>query len=357
MKHLSLALIAVLAACPKSGDKKPTDPVPSKDAAGGHTLPRIDDADTAVQLPPAPALPAVPAGLPPPPALPGVTPDAVALGELLFHDTRLSTTGKHACAICHEPAHGYSGGTIDLTAAGKPNLRRAPALTNLAWVKELGWDGRYPSIADLLPAHIKGQLGQPLQAGLAKVLELPLYRAHLARVGGDPQTAAIQALSAFVLTRYEGGSPWDAMENTARAPKPGVTPDPIVAGYVVFAGKGQCAVCHPPPLYTDGAYHVVVDNPSGDPGRGFVDKALIGAFRTPTLRGAVARAAFFHTGKHTTLDSVLSEYQKNSQSPGTFDPIVAKIQLTPQDREHLRAFLTSLSATRAGPAPAAPALP
>lgn len=352
MKLLSLAVLTLLAACPKSGDKKPTDPTPKKDAGSGHTLTPADDAGT-VMLPAAAPLPDVPSGLPALPALPGVTPDAVALGELLFHDTRLSTTGKHACAKCHDPARGYAG-LIDTNAAGKPNLRRTPALANLAWVKELGWDGRYPAVTDLLPSHVKGQLGQPLQAGLAAVIELPLYKAHFARLGGDPQAAAIQALSAFVLTRYEGASPWDAMEQTARTPAPGVTPDPIVAGYLLFAGKGQCAVCHPPPLYTDNAFHIVTSNPSGDPGRGFVDKALTGAFRTPTLRGAVERAAFFHTGSARTLTDVIDLYAMASKTTG-LDPALAKIALAPADRANLAAFLSAL--TQLGPKPSPPPLP
>lgn len=350
-----LVLVALLAGCPKSGDKKPADPAPKRDG-GSHLLTPVDDAGAGlVKLPEPGPLPPVPAGLPAVSARPGVTAEAVALGELLFHDARLSTTGKHACSGCHDPARGYAG-NIDQTAAGKPNLRRTPALTNLAWVTALGWDGRYPSVADLLPAHIKGQLGQPIDAGLASLLELPLYKAHFARVGGAPPAAAIQALSAFALTRYDGASPWDAMEQSARSPKPGVTPDPVVAGYLVFAGKGQCAVCHPPPLYTDGGFHVVVDDPSGDPGRGFVDKALTGAFRTPTLRGALYRPRFFHTSSQDSIEGVIEQYLGNSRSRGTrYDPILAKLALTPQDRENLHVFLAALSAT--APPPAKPALP
>ena len=353
VKILSLALLAMLAACPKAGDKKPTDPVPKKDAGIGHTLAPIGDAGAGgVQLPPAPPLPEVPAGLPALPPVPGVTPDAVALGELLFHDARLSTTGKLACASCHDPAHGYAGG-MQATTADKPNLRRTPALVNLAWVKELGWDGRYPTLAELLGAHVRGQLGQPLDASLPALLALPLYKAHFARVGGDAQTAAISALSAFVLTRYEGRSWWDSVEQTARQPRPGVTPDPIVAGYLVFAGKGQCAGCHPPPLYTDGGYHRIVIDPR-DPGRGLVDKAQTGAFRTPTLRGVMRRAPLFHTGTATSVAAALDHYATIGRTPG-LDPALATIALTPTDRANLVQFLNALTELR--PEPAKPALP
>ena len=353
VKILSLALLAMLAACPKAGDKKPTDPVPKRDAGSGHTLAPSGDAGAAgAQLPPAPPLPEVPMGLPALPGLPSVTPEAVALGELLFHDARLSTTGALACASCHDPARGYAG-DVHVTAAGKPNLRRAPALVNLAWVNAFGWDGRYPVLGELLSSHVKGQLGHALDAALSPVLELPLYKAHFARVGGAPQDAAIQALSAFVLTRYEGRSWWDSLEQTARRPKPGVTPDPIVAGYLVFAGKGQCAGCHPPPLYTDGGYHRIVIDPR-DPGRGLVDKAQTGAFRTPTLRGVMRRAPLFHTGAATSVAAALDHYASIGTTSG-LDPALATIALTPTDRTNLVQFLNALTELR--PEPAKPALP
>lgn len=357
MKLFSLAVIALLAACPKSGDKKPVDPVPKKDAGSAHTLAPIDDAGvTIVQLPPAPPVPRPPAGLPALPSTPelaSITPEALALGDLLFHDPRLSTTGKLSCASCHDPKHGYSG-HVDQTAAGKANLRRTPPLVNLAWVKALGWDGRYPSLVELLSAHIPGQLGQTLDAGLPAILELPLYKAHFARVGGDAKTAAIQAVSAFVLTRYEGDSYWDSVEQTARSPRPGVTPDPIIAGYLVFAGKGQCAGCHPPPLYTDGGYHRVLIDLRGDPGRGFVDKAQTGAFRTPTLRGAMLRPSLFHTGAAKSVPSAIAHYASSVTTPG-LDPALKAIALSATDQTSLAVFLNTLTELR--PVPAKPALP
>lgn len=323
------------------GDSPTTDPPPV----------------TEVRLPPAPPVPAVPAGLPRPPAHDGVTPEAVALGELLFHDQRLSASGAVACASCHDPTRGYAGGASN-AATGKPNLRRVPALVNLAWATELGWDGRYASVHELLPAHVRGQLGAPIEDAVARIAGNPTYRAHLARVGGAPHEAALSALSAFVLTRYEGDAPWDRLEGTARAPEPGAPTDPLVAGYLVFAGKAQCAVCHPPPLYTNHGYHVAAPNVFDDPGRGLVDKTRTGAFRTPTLRGAARRPAFTHTGAASSLEQVVDGYLAASAGaqPGTaFDPAIRQVRLTPEEREHLLVFLRALTSN--APAPTPPTLP
>jgi cytochrome c peroxidase len=349
------ALVGVtiaLAGCPHRADHK----TPRKDA-GAVVVANDDAAPTAVVLPPAPPVPQQPAGLPALPSSAGldaVTPDQLALGELLFWDGRLATDGKTACATCHDPAHGYSGSVaIDKTAAGEPNRRHAPTLVNLAWAREYGWDGRFTSLGELMAAHVKGQLGQDLDTAMTKLAAMPVYAAHLARVGGTPGDAALHALEAFALTRYDGDSPWDRLEPSARTPKPGSS-DPIVAGYLVFTGKGQCAVCHTPPLYTDFGYHVVDARPPVDDGRGKVDPNQRGAMRTPTLRGAEARSAFFHDGRFATLDQAI-----DAHLPANFgsdaDPTLRRIALTVDERAHVLAFVRALTADR--PPSTKPVLP
>lgn len=354
----SLALVgalAWLAACPKGGDKpKTTEPPASRGDAPPHSH-LLPDEDGGIALPPATPLPSPPASLPPPPENTRVTPEAVALGELLFFDARLSSDGTVACATCHDAARGYAGG-VDKTASGKQNLRRTPALVNLAWATSLGWDGRATGVREQLSAHLAGQLGT-LDASLPRLVEVPTYRAHLARVGGAPSDAVVQALEAFVLTRYEGDAPWDAMERTARA-VPGTAPsDPIAAGYQLFTGKAQCAVCHPPPLYTDHGFHRVERDTLGDKGRGLVDDSLIGAFKTPTLRGAARRGAYFHTGSKRSLDEVVAYYQAVGAAPPdpALDAALTRIRLSSEEAKQLVRFLEALTGTR--PPPAKPVLP
>lgn len=360
-----LVLVALLAGCPKSGDKKPADPAPKRDADSGHMLASIDDANPGtVQLPPAPPVPRPPAGLPPLPDRPEIaeiTPELVALGELLFHDPRLSSTGKVSCATCHDPATGYAGG-MQANADGKLNLRRTPALVNLPWAGQLGWDGRYAAPDNFLVSHVRGQQGEDLSEALKRLASLPLYRAHFVRVSPPEDQhnplifdRGLTALGAYVLTRYSGEAPWDRIESTASVPK-GVTTDPTIAGYLLFAGKAQCAQCHVPPLYTDQGFHKVAPNPSGDPGRGLVDKASTGMFRTPTLRGATARPSFFHAGSAKTLEEVVDHYITASRTQGAgYDPLLAKIALTPSERDQLLVFVRALSGTMR--TPAKPALP
>jgi len=305
----------------------------------------------AATLPSAPPLPAVPQSLPALAPNPRITPEAVAFGELLFFDPRLSVDGTRACATCHDPARGFAGG-VDPAADGKPNARRTPSLYNLAWVKNLGWDGRAPSVTALLLPHMKGQL-DALDIAATRIASVPVYALHIARVGGSPADAISQSLEAYVLTRYEGDTPWDSLERTERI-KPGDRPDnPIAFGYTLFSGKAQCGTCHTPPLYTDNSYHRVTADGTGDKGRGLVDPAKTGAFRTPTLRGAMTRGAYFHDGSKRSVDEVIAHYQ--TADAAKQNPSLAKIKLTPDEARSLGMFLNMLTNNR--PAYQKPALP
>jgi cytochrome c peroxidase len=298
-------VVAVVAAC--SSSSKPEKAAPPKDGVAAPAVP-----DEPAALAPAPPLPKVPLGLPPADLDATVTPENVALGALLFEDTRLGKDGKGACVTCHAPDHGWSDRQAHSpTLAGKPNLRRAPALVNLAWVPEFGWDGRFASLPDAIRAHWKGQLDVDPAAAIATVAEDPTYRAHFARAAkAEPSAdAAITALAAFLRTRYEGGAPWDEAE------RGGAKLADAEAGYKLFTGKAQCSTCHVPPLYTDHDYHAVGVGQTQDEGRGRVDPGLAGAFRTPTLRGAAKRGPFFHDGSAATLDAAITAHLDTPLSP------------------------------------------
>lgn len=308
----AFALLLVLAACPKSNEHKKTiEPTTGSDAGSGRQLLPNDAAAATVTLPPAPALPTVPFGLPPVPAgaLDHATPEAVAMGEALFSDPRISANAKATCASCHDPANHYNG-----VAPRRDQIttdRMPPQLENLAWNAHA---------IEKLPAHFAEVMHQDLATAATQIEHIPGYQAHIARVGGTPEQAVKQAIVAFVLTRYDGNSPWDQRERGKVAPH-----DVAVEGYKIFIGKGQCATCHTPPLYTDLREHET----------GFATPRV-----TRSLRGCGERKAFFFYAKAVTLDEVLDWY--SADHPGSE---LHKIALTAQERTALKAFLNELSGT------------
>lgn len=353
------AALLALAACSSKRERKPaSEAVPTAAAIDAHPVDAPRGANGLPVLPPPPPVPPTPAGLPPLPSDVAPTPAELALGELLFHEPRLGADGTTACAGCHDPLHGYSGTEAHpTTAAGKPSLRRAPALANVAWMPELGWDGRGATLASWLPTHALGQLNQSLDDAALALAASPTYAAHLARAanGRSHGDTVLASLAAFVLTRYVGGSPWDSHEaGVADA----VVPD-AVAGYELFTTKALCGSCHPPPLYTDHAYHRLGLIASPDDGRGRVDAAQGGAFKTPGLRGATARARFFHDGSATSLDAAIDWHLTGGRGQGAdprvIDPGLVPVTLTPGERAQLGAFVAAITA--AGAAPTPPPLP
>lgn len=361
MPRLGLAFL-LLAACKQGGDK-PAQPVASSD---GRAAPLAIDAAAApmpsgpVSLPAAAPVPQPGAGLPALPTDHAPTADEVALGALLFHDPRIAADGTTACASCHDPHNGFSGDEPrSQTAAGKPNLRRTPALVNLAWHRELGWDGRGADRRSFLDTHAAGQLGQPLDVGLGRILGSETYRAHFDRAGAgrDRLTTATAALWAFVSTRYSGAAPWDRYEGGDTA----AVPAEAVDGYKLVNGKAQCSTCHTPPLYTDLAYHRIGLIASPDEGRGRFDPNQSGAFKTPTLRGAAAHRPYFHDGSAATLDDAIAWHLAGGRGqgadPSVIDPALPVVELTAEERSALGAFVRALTPAADATAVAPPTLP
>ncbi len=71
-------------------------------------------------------------------------PDAAHLGQWLFYDERLSGSGEHSCATCHDPAFGFADG-LQLSEAAGTTGRHAPTALNIAWNRWFFWDGRCDS--------------------------------------------------------------------------------------------------------------------------------------------------------------------------------------------------------------------
>jgi cytochrome c peroxidase len=362
--RLGLGLLVIAAGCPaksngarSGGDHAATGTAPAPPPATDDAAPLSADA-APITLGPAPPPPPVPRGLPAVDGTPVLHAEAVALGELLFFDARLSATGSTSCATCHDPDHGWA----DLrpraaTDGGAPNLRRTPAIANLRWQVTRGgfaWDGRYATLLDLVGAHWKGQLGLAPADAVARVADAPLYAAHLARQPGGPTAgdAAQAALVEFVLSRYQGDAPWDRYERGDRA----AASADAERGYALFTGKAQCSICHVPPLYTDGAFYRLGLIKVADEGRGRVEPAQAGAFKTPSLRGAALHPPYFHDGSAATLEAAIDWHIAGGTGQGAdrsiIDPALAPVALRADERAQLIAFVRALS-----PAPATYARP
>ena len=100
-----------------------------------------------------------PLGLPPVP-IPEDNPQSVAkvaLGELLFFDTRLSGDASVSCATCHEPKDGWA--FPDQVSRGYPGAihwRNSQTVVNAAYYNKLFWAGAAKSLEGQPPSAAKG---------------------------------------------------------------------------------------------------------------------------------------------------------------------------------------------------------
>jgi cytochrome c peroxidase len=103
-------------------------------------------------------------------------------------------------------------------------------------------------------------------------------------------------------------------------------------GQAVFFGKGQCAVCHTPPFYTDNLMHNLRTERFFTPrtvnGR---TAAMDGPIKTFPLRGIKDSPPYLHDGRLLTLDDTVE-----------FFNLVLGVRLTEQEKKDLVAFLRAL---------------
>jgi cytochrome c peroxidase len=220
-------------------------------------------------------------------------PRAVALGQKLFFDTRLSSNGKVSCATCHLPDREFQDGKPLAEGVGT-TARRTMPVAGTAWSPFLFWDGR----KDSLWSQALGPLESPVEHGgtraqYAKSVAAT-YRAEYEAIFGPlpdlsgvpdaagpvPDAAAAEAWKAMTdeqrvavtsvyvnvgksIAAYErrlqyGPSRFDrfvdALVKNGRAPKDVLTTDET-AGLRLFIGKANCTQCHNGPLLTNNEFH------------------------------------------------------------------------------------------------------
>lgn len=237
------------------------------------------------------------ARLPPPPADPSNAvegrPEAVALGERLFADARLSKNGRVACASCHDPGRGFQDGR-PVGQGVATGARRTMPIAAAAYSPWLFWDGR----KDSLWSQALGPLEDPAEHGTNRTWLVRLlkanYRAeyeqlfgplpslqgvpdHASPIGGprereawarlsEAQRDAVnrafanlgKAIAAYERTVTPAESRFDRYAAAVLAGD--VTGQQVltaqeVNGLRLFIGKGQCATCHNGPLLTDQHFH------------------------------------------------------------------------------------------------------
>jgi cytochrome c peroxidase len=278
------------------------------------------------------------------------TAERVALGKQLFFDPRLSGSGFLSCASCHNPAMGWSDGLPTGFGHDFKRLGRAtPTILNTVYQPLLMWDGRKPNLEQqaLGPIEAAGEMNMPLDQLESRLQGISGYKPLFERAypgEGITRLSVGKAIASFERTVVSTEAPFDrwrkgdtqAMNASAQR------------GFQVFQDKGNCAKCHQGFNFTDNGFHNIgVKSLSEveDEGR-FAHrkiKILKGAFKTPTLRDVALTGPYMHNGMYQTLEEVVDHYDRGGDVKTNLSTNILPLNLTPQDKADLVAFMKSLT--------------
>jgi len=334
-------------------------------------------------------------------------PDAIALGERLFFEPRLSTSNTVSCATCHDPEKNWTDGRK--VAAGLAEVdRNTPTLLNARTQRWFGWDGSNDNLwsqstRPLLDPREMGANERHVARLVRQDAELACRyeKAFGARPSDDDEAVLVdvgKALAAFQETLVSGRTPFDAFRDAlAKGDREAATRYPMDAqrGLRIFVGQGNCSLCHFGPNFTNGEFHEVGipvfkktggvdwgryegikklrasrfnllgkynDDAARAPGTSTRYVALqpqtFEQFKVPTLRNVALTAPYMHNGHLATLPDVVRHYSTIDPTllhvaHVYFDPLVADavptdtllkpLKLTPLQISYMVAFLETLT--------------
>ena len=292
------------------------------------------------------------------------TPQQIDLGRYLFFDPILSTNKDMACASCHQPnngladGHGQSLGAMHGDGSRAQLTRGAPTLWNVAYLKRLMLDGRFDNLIQQAggPLFAPDEMGNDPKRLVSDVTGSSDYlRLFDEAFGQKPSVENIStALAAFESSLVSFNSRYDRYVHGQHD----ALSEQEVRGYNTFRGfVARCSQCHIPPLFTDSELAVIGSpNAKGQPfdkgaGAFSTDKAMLGAYRVPTLRNISRTAPYFHAGQFKTLEDTAAFYNdtRGHAAPAGVDlkihwhvHMTDGPKLSDKDVEAIAAFLMAL---------------
>ena len=315
--------------------------------------------------------------------------EAIAFGEKLFFEPRISGTGSVLCATCHVPFRAFQDGRPRGFGLQEVD-RNTPSVVNTRFSRWYGWDGGHDSlwsqsVRPLLdpremsasPAHVAGVVRKLFSVEYASAFGRP--------VPGEDEEVLVdvgKALAAFQETLVSGRTPFDEFrDGLQKGNQASSYPAAAQRGLKIFIGKGNCTACHFGPHFTNGEFadtgvpffvgrgsvdpgrhtgirklkenpHNLLGRYSDDPARGTatgtrhveLQHRNFGEFRVPGLRNVALTAPYMHNGSLATLRDVVKHYSELNEERLHADGerVLRPLKLTQAEIDDLVAFLESL---------------
>ena len=310
----------------------------------------------------------------------------VALGRLLFYDTRLSVNGTTSCASCHIQAQAFTDARAkSVGATGVFHPRSSMSLVNVAYASRLTWANHLlDRLEDQALTPMFGD--HPIEMGMAgkeqQIVDLLRSDSEYATLtkkafpnDADPYSiiAVVRSIAAFVRTIISFDSPYDQYmsgdeQALSAAAESGMA--------LFFSERLECFHCHGGFNFTDSSTHANavtesigyhntglynLDGNGGYPAdnTGLYDMTGVrrdmGRFKAPSLRNIALTAPYMHDGSLLTLEEVLAHYARGGRliaegayaGDGRLSPFksefVQGFELSSGERNDLISFLQALT--------------
>jgi cytochrome c peroxidase len=315
--------------------------------------------------------------------------EAIAFGEKLFFEPRLSGTGSVLCATCHAPFRAFQ----DARARGfglQEVDRNTPSILNVRFYRWYGWDGAHDSlwsqsVRPLLDAREMSATPAHVANTVRKLFSGEYEMAFARSVPPDDEAVLVdvgKALAAFQESLVSRRTPFDDFRDALAKGEPSPYGEKERRGLKIFVGKGNCSTCHFGPHFTNGEFadtgiaffvgrgrvdsgrHAGIqklkaspftlvgrynDDPARSTATGTTHVELqhrnFGEWRVPGLRNVSLTAPYMHNGSVATLRDVVKHYSELNEERLHADGerILKPLKLSPTEIEELVTFLESLS--------------
>jgi cytochrome c peroxidase len=277
-----------------------------------------------------------------------LTRERVDLGKRLFFDQQISRTRDVACASCHKQENAFADPRrVSEGVEGRLGDRNAPPLFNLAWNTSFFWDGGAPT----LEHQVIGPIANPLEMDMKLedvvsrvALDASYVRQFEAAYGRKPDPGALtKAIASFMRTMVSGDSRYDRFVHGDRT---ALGEAEQRGKELFFSERAECFHCHVGFNFTNNGFH---NNGTRfddlDLGREKITERQSdrGKFKVPSLRNVAVTAPYMHDGSLATLEDVVEHYSKGGQGHPNTDPTIHALDLAPQERADLVAFLRALT--------------
>ena len=264
-----------------------------------------------------------------------MTEEGVALGEKLFFEER-------SCSMCHHKEHSFEFGPEGSLETLGTQHTMLP-LINLVWnTTGLGWKANVPTLEEMVYAAYTDptEINTDTTEVVKRLQQFEVYPELFKKAFGTDEISFIlveKAIAQYVRSLVFCNSKFDRYLKGEEQ----LSQDEL-NGYLLFTTENgaDCFHCH-----GGGGNALFTTNLSYNNG---LDTEYQGEFKAPTLRNIALTAPYMHDGRFQILDEVIDFYSEDVQYSEWISPLMhhvmqGGVQLTPQEKQQLKAFLNTLT--------------